>query len=191
MAPKHHAEIPEIVSRQLWQRVPIDFVVAERRCIALKAQTLQPRRYVHAKVPRLRGVAAPRVTGYSSSPGRANAGAETSMSSVANCGAGMTAFKARASHSRQIRKSFFHPVRRGCSRRREGRLWGIFGRSPRDQPPAVERRFRPLASSRPGPQGFDPKAAVPVCALGDRCCVLDGARGRVVLCYVVRAVVAA
>ena len=39
MAPKHHAEIPEIVSRQLWQRVPIDFVVAERRCIALKAQT--------------------------------------------------------------------------------------------------------------------------------------------------------
>jgi len=40
MAPKHHAEILEILRRELRQRVPIDFVVAERRHITLKAQTL-------------------------------------------------------------------------------------------------------------------------------------------------------
>jgi hypothetical protein len=33
---------------QLWQHLPIDFVVAKCRCIALKTQTLQPRLYVHA-----------------------------------------------------------------------------------------------------------------------------------------------
>jgi putative tryptophan/tyrosine transport system substrate-binding protein len=37
------------------------------------------------------------------------------------------------------------------------------------------RRFPPFASSRPGPQGFDPKAAVPACAPGELYCVLDAA----------------
>ena len=40
VAPKHHAEILEILRRQLRQRFPIDLVVAEGRLIALKAQTL-------------------------------------------------------------------------------------------------------------------------------------------------------
>jgi hypothetical protein len=40
MDPKHHAEILEILRRELRQHVPIDFVVAERRHVALKAQTL-------------------------------------------------------------------------------------------------------------------------------------------------------
>jgi hypothetical protein len=40
MASKHHAEIFEILRRELRHRVPIDFVVAERRQITLKAQTL-------------------------------------------------------------------------------------------------------------------------------------------------------
>jgi hypothetical protein len=40
MASEHHAEIFEILRRELRQRVPIDFVVAERRHITLKAQTL-------------------------------------------------------------------------------------------------------------------------------------------------------
>ena len=44
---------------------------------------------------------------------------------------------------------------------------GIFAHTPRHQPPAAKRRFPPFAGSRPGPQGFDPKAAVPACALGD------------------------
>ena len=52
---------------------------------------------------------------------------------------------------------------------------------------ADSRRF---ASSHLGPQGFDPKAAVPVCVLGDRYCFPDGARGRVVLCYVFAVVTA-
>jgi hypothetical protein len=38
-----------------------------------------------------------------------------------------------------------------------------------------KRRFPPFASSRPGPQGFDPKAAIPACAPGDLYCVLDAA----------------
>src|SRR5438105_2627207 len=37
---EHHAEILEILSRQLRQRIPIDLVIAEGRHIALKAQTL-------------------------------------------------------------------------------------------------------------------------------------------------------
>ncbi len=40
MASKYHAEIFEILPRELRQRVPIDFVVAEPRHITLKAQTL-------------------------------------------------------------------------------------------------------------------------------------------------------
>ena len=40
MASKYHAEIFEILRRELRQRVSIDFVVAERRRITLKAQTL-------------------------------------------------------------------------------------------------------------------------------------------------------
>ena len=40
MTSEHHAEIFEILRRQLRQRVPIDFVVAECRHITLEAQTL-------------------------------------------------------------------------------------------------------------------------------------------------------
>ena len=40
VASEHHAEILEILRRQLRQRFPIDLVVAERWHIALKAQTL-------------------------------------------------------------------------------------------------------------------------------------------------------
>jgi hypothetical protein len=40
VASEHHAEILEILRRQLRQRFPIDLVVAEGRHIALKAQTL-------------------------------------------------------------------------------------------------------------------------------------------------------
>jgi hypothetical protein len=40
MASKHYAKIFEILRRELRQRVPADFVVAERRHITLKAQTL-------------------------------------------------------------------------------------------------------------------------------------------------------
>ena len=50
MASKHHAEILQILRRQLRQHVPIDLVVAERRHISFKAQTPQPRRYVHAVI---------------------------------------------------------------------------------------------------------------------------------------------
>src|SRR5437870_5027180 len=40
VASEHHAEILEILRRQLRQRLPIDLVVVEGRHIALKAQTL-------------------------------------------------------------------------------------------------------------------------------------------------------
>jgi hypothetical protein len=41
---------PEILRCQLRQHLPIDLVVAESRHIALKAQTLQRRLYVHAMI---------------------------------------------------------------------------------------------------------------------------------------------
>jgi hypothetical protein len=47
MAPQYHAEIFEILRREPRQRVPIDFVLVERGRIALQAQSLQPRRYIH------------------------------------------------------------------------------------------------------------------------------------------------
>jgi hypothetical protein len=40
MASKYHAEIFEVLRRKFRQRVPIHFVVAERRHITLKAQIL-------------------------------------------------------------------------------------------------------------------------------------------------------
>jgi hypothetical protein len=48
VADRCNANLPEILRCQLWQHLPIDFVVAKCRCIALKTQTLQPRLYVHA-----------------------------------------------------------------------------------------------------------------------------------------------
>ena len=50
MPDRGNAKILEILRRQLRQHLPVDLVVAERRRIALKAQTLQPRRYVHAVI---------------------------------------------------------------------------------------------------------------------------------------------
>ncbi len=50
MASEDDAKILEILRRQLRQRFPIDLVVAERWHIALKAQALQPNRYVHAVI---------------------------------------------------------------------------------------------------------------------------------------------
>ena len=50
VASEHHAEILEILRRQLRQRFLIDLVVAESRLIPLEAQASQPRRYVHAPV---------------------------------------------------------------------------------------------------------------------------------------------
>ena len=50
------------------------------------------------------------------------------------------------------------------------------------------RRIPPFAGSRPGPQGIDPKAAVPACAFGDWYCVLYaapiGPAAVSALCYV-------
>ena len=48
MADRRNANLPEVIRCQLRQHLPIDLVVAEGRHIALKAQTLQPRLYVHA-----------------------------------------------------------------------------------------------------------------------------------------------
>jgi hypothetical protein len=45
------AEILQILGRQARQDPLVDLVLAERRHIALKAQILQPRRYVHAVIP--------------------------------------------------------------------------------------------------------------------------------------------
>ena len=50
MADRGNAEFPQILRRQLRQHLPIDLVVAEGRHIALQAQALQPRRYVHAVI---------------------------------------------------------------------------------------------------------------------------------------------
>jgi len=44
------AEILRILGRQARQDPLVDLVVAERRHIKLKAQILQPRRYVHAVI---------------------------------------------------------------------------------------------------------------------------------------------
>ena len=51
MADRGHAQADQVVGRQLRQDLGIDIVVAERGHIALKAQALQPRRYVHAVIP--------------------------------------------------------------------------------------------------------------------------------------------
>src|SRR5437016_10456189 len=45
------AEILQILARQARQDPLVDLVLAERQHIALKAQILQPRRYVHAVIP--------------------------------------------------------------------------------------------------------------------------------------------
>src|SRR5262252_8717575 len=50
VADRCNANLPEILRCQLRQHFPIDLVVAEGRHIAPKAQTLQPRRYVHAVI---------------------------------------------------------------------------------------------------------------------------------------------
>ena len=47
MAPEHHAEIPEILRRELGQRLPIDLVVAEGGFVSLETQAPQPHCYVH------------------------------------------------------------------------------------------------------------------------------------------------
>jgi hypothetical protein len=46
MSSKHHAEIPEILRRELG-RLPIDLVVAESGLVSLETQAPQPCRYVH------------------------------------------------------------------------------------------------------------------------------------------------
>src|SRR6516164_6465776 len=50
VADRRNANLPEILRCQLRQHFPIDLVVAEGRHIALKAQALQPRLYVHAVI---------------------------------------------------------------------------------------------------------------------------------------------
>ena len=50
MASKHHAEIFEILRRQLRQLFPIDLVLTERLVVTLKTKAAQPRRYVHAVI---------------------------------------------------------------------------------------------------------------------------------------------
>jgi hypothetical protein len=44
---------------------------------------------------------------------------------------------------------------------------GVSRPSPKPGCTERSRRFLPFASSRPGPQGFDLKAAIPACAPGD------------------------
>src|SRR5262249_24501519 len=48
-----------------------------------------------------------------------------------------------------------------------GRLWVETGPSPTRVAATGCVGFRPFASSRPGPQRFDPKAAIPACPPGD------------------------
>jgi hypothetical protein len=50
VADRCNANLPEILRCQLRQHLPIDLVVAEGRHIALKAQSVQPRLYVHAVI---------------------------------------------------------------------------------------------------------------------------------------------
>jgi hypothetical protein len=50
VADRGNAKLPEILRCQPRQHLLIDLVVAEGRHIALKAQTLQPRLYVHAVI---------------------------------------------------------------------------------------------------------------------------------------------
>jgi hypothetical protein len=47
VAYRRHADVLQIVGRQLGQHCPIDFVVAEGRLVSLKTQASQPRRNVH------------------------------------------------------------------------------------------------------------------------------------------------
>jgi hypothetical protein len=51
VAPKHHAEVLEILRRELGQGLPIDLVVAESRFVTLETQAAQPRRCVHQTPP--------------------------------------------------------------------------------------------------------------------------------------------
>ena len=50
MADRYNANLPEILRCQPRQYFPIDLIVAEGRYIPPKAQTLHPRRHVHAVI---------------------------------------------------------------------------------------------------------------------------------------------
>jgi hypothetical protein len=45
------AEILEVVSCQLRQHCPIDFVLAKSGLVSLETQAAQPRRYIHRRLP--------------------------------------------------------------------------------------------------------------------------------------------
>src|SRR5215472_10028285 len=46
-----HADVLEIIGRQLQQHSPIDFVLTERSLVSLEAQAVQPCRHVHQTLP--------------------------------------------------------------------------------------------------------------------------------------------
>ena len=52
MADRGDPDADQVFGGQLRQHLAVDIIVAERRYIALKAQILQPRRYVHAVILR-------------------------------------------------------------------------------------------------------------------------------------------
>src|SRR5215472_4971930 len=51
VAYRRHADVLQIIGRQLRQHCPIDFVIAEGGLVSLETQAAQPRRYVHRRLP--------------------------------------------------------------------------------------------------------------------------------------------
>jgi len=53
VAYRNHADVPQIIGRQLGQHCPIDFVVAEGLLVSLQPKPLQPAPDVHHVIPAL------------------------------------------------------------------------------------------------------------------------------------------
>src|SRR5262249_46307051 len=51
MDPQHHTEILQILVRKFGQRLPIDLMIAKGGLVTIEAETLQPRRDIHACRP--------------------------------------------------------------------------------------------------------------------------------------------
>jgi hypothetical protein len=51
VAYRRHADVSQIIGRQLRQYCPIDFVIAEGGLVSLETQAAQPRRHVRRRVP--------------------------------------------------------------------------------------------------------------------------------------------
>ena len=51
MADRHHADLPEILGRQVGQHLFVDLVCEERRLVLFEPETAEPGRDVHARLP--------------------------------------------------------------------------------------------------------------------------------------------